>query len=239
MMNRKLPDNTPKLALIGCSDILPNGLENDLTEAGYSCLSFDFSLVKLMENSTEPLDVVIICLIDWDDDRLEACEKLLGGKVFTPDIPLVAVVNEKTMRKIPRQFEFDEIIITPYSRPEMEFRLGRIIYQFRQKVSRNIIEIDDISITLDSYEVRVKDRLLSLTLKEYELLKYLASNRGRVYTRESLLETIWGFDYYGGTRTVDVHIRRLRSKIGDFNEKYIKTVRGVGYTFRAARLPVA
>ncbi|MBF4482222.1 MAG: response regulator transcription factor [Dehalococcoides mccartyi] len=143
------------------------------------------------------------------------------------------------MRKIPRQFEFDEIIITPYSRPEMEFRLGRIIYQFRQKVSRNIIEIDDISITLDSYEVRVKDRLLSLTLKEYELLKYLASNRGRVYTRESLLETIWGFDYYGGTRTVDVHIRRLRSKIGDFNEKYIKTVRGVGYTFRAARLPVA
>jgi len=74
--------------------------------------------------------------------------------------------------------------------------------------------------------------LIPLTFKEYELLKHLAINRGLVYTRESLLNNIWGADYYGGIRTVDVHIRRIRAKLDDIDGTYIKTVRGVGYTFR-------
>jgi two-component system alkaline phosphatase synthesis response regulator PhoP len=80
--------------------------------------------------------------------------------------------------------------------------------------------------------VTVEWRIVELTFKEYELLKLLASNKGRVYTREILLDKIWGYDYYGGDRTVDVHIRRLRSKIEDSNHNFIETVRNIGYRFK-------
>jgi two-component system alkaline phosphatase synthesis response regulator PhoP len=116
--------------------------------------------------------------------------------------------------------------------PEFEFRLGRIIYQYNRKAAEETIVIGDISISLAGYTVKVKGEPIALTLKEYELLKYLITNRGRVYTRDALLSAIWGFDYYGGTRTVDVHIRRIRAKIGDLDETYVRTVRGVGYMFK-------
>ena len=74
-------------------------------------------------------------------------------------------------------------------------------------------------------------KVVELTFKEYELLKFLASNRGRVYTREALLNKVWGYDYYGGDRTVDVHVRRLRSKIEDSKRTFIETVRNIGYRF--------
>ena len=87
-------------------------------------------------------------------------------------------------------------------------------------------------INLESYQVSVGSNTISLTLKEFELLKFLAMHRGKVYTREFLLNQIWGYDYYGGMRTVDVHVRRLRSKLELGEEVYIETVRGVGYKFK-------
>jgi DNA-binding response OmpR family regulator len=84
----------------------------------------------------------------------------------------------------------------------------------------------------ESYEVRVRGACVDLTLKEYELLKHLITHPGRVFTRDQLLSGIWGYEYFGGTRTVDVHIRRLRMKLGEVGERSIDTVRGVGYVFR-------
>jgi DNA-binding response OmpR family regulator len=86
---------------------------------------------------------------------------------------------------------------------------------------------------LDRYEVTLVGRKIDLTYKEYELLKYLAMNPGRVFSREALLRSVWEYDYFGGTRTVDVHVRRLRSKIDDVKNGFIETVWNVGYRFRA------
>jgi len=97
-----------------------------------------------------------------------------------------------------------------------------------------LIKCDGLVIDLAKCEVTMGCKVVELTFKEYELLKFLASNRGRVYTREALLDKVWGYDYYGGDRTVDVHIRRLRSKIEDSKHTFIETVRNIGYRFRKA-----
>jgi len=88
-------------------------------------------------------------------------------------------------------------------------------------------------INLTNYEVTISGKIISLTFKEFELLKFMVRNQGRVFSRDDLLRKIWGYEYYGGDRTVDVHIRRLRSKIEDGNHSFIETVRNIGYRFRA------
>ena len=97
-----------------------------------------------------------------------------------------------------------------------------------------IIRVGDLVIDQDRYEVTVAGKKVILTFKEYQLLCLLAANPGRVYTRETLLSRVWQYDYFGGTRTVDVHIRRLRSKVEDASHLFIETVRNVGYRFRVA-----
>jgi DNA-binding response OmpR family regulator len=96
-------------------------------------------------------------------------------------------------------------------------------------VGDGVIRLGPIAIDPDGYRVTVKGRLLDLTFKEFELLRFLASHPGRVYTRPSLLREVWGYDFYGGTRTVDVHVRRLRAKLGPEHESLVETVRSVGY----------
>jgi DNA-binding response OmpR family regulator len=93
------------------------------------------------------------------------------------------------------------------------------------------IQCGDLVIDLANCEVRVGGKVVELTFKEYELLKFLAKDRGRVFTREALLHKVWGYDYFGGDRTVDVHVRRLRSKIEDSGQTFIETVRNIGYRF--------
>jgi DNA-binding response OmpR family regulator len=97
-----------------------------------------------------------------------------------------------------------------------------------------VIKAGDLTIDPIRCEAELDGRLLALTFKEYQLLKLLATNNGKVFTRESLLNEIWGYDYYGGDRTVDVHIRRLRSKIEDPVHTFVDTVRNIGYKFKAA-----
>jgi len=95
-----------------------------------------------------------------------------------------------------------------------------------------IIKCGDLVIDLAKCQVSVGIRLVTLTFREYQLLKFLAGNQGKVFTRDALLDKVWGWDYYGGDRTVDVHIRRLRSKIEDRNHSFIETVRNIGYRFK-------
>lgn len=125
----------------------------------------------------------------------------------------------------------DDVIINPYDVRELGLRLSLAMMRrgsFQAKPSENMLAIDGMVINFDSYEVTIDGMPLDLTFKEYELLKCLVSHRGRVYTRDQLLHIVWGYDYYGGTRTVDVHIRRLRAKLGQ-HESLIETVRNVGY----------
>ena len=111
-------------------------------------------------------------------------------------------------------------------------RINQLLRKARGMKDSELIKCDGLVIDLAKCEVTVDGRVVGLTFKEYELLRFLASNRGRVYTREALLDKIWGYDYYGGDRTVDVHIRRLRSKIEDSKHTFIETVRNIGYRFK-------
>ncbi len=131
----------------------------------------------------------------------------------------------------------DDYITKPFSMRELVARvksnLRRVDFGNHQEIPK-IIESDEIKIDLDKYEVMKNEEILDLTLREYELLKFLAKSPGQVFTREQLLEEVWGYEYYGDIRTVDVTVRRLREKIEDDDGEfiYILTKRGVGYYFR-------
>ena len=136
-----------------------------------------------------------------------------------------------------------DLLITNFSRPSFDFCLPphdvneillRLINAIGKSVQENkeLIKIGPLIINQESYEVTLEEEKIDLTFKEYELLKYLAAKPGRVFSRESLLHSVWEYDYYGGTRTVDVHIRRLRSKINDIRYNFIETVWNVGYRFK-------
>ena len=136
-----------------------------------------------------------------------------------------------------------DLLITNFSRPSFDFclpphdvneiflRLINAIGKSGQE-NRELIKIGPLIINQESYEVTLEGEKIDLTFKEYELLKYLAAKPGRVFSRESLLHSVWEYDYYGGTRTVDVHVRRLRSKINDIRYNFIETVWNVGYRFK-------
>jgi len=125
----------------------------------------------------------------------------------------------------------DDFLLKPLIKEEVLSRLKLALWRMNKADNENIIKKGDLVIDCSKYEVKIDDKQVDLTYKEYELLKFLATNPGRVYSRDALLNKIWGYDYYGGTRTVDVHIRRLRGKIEDNKHAFIDTVRNVGYKF--------
>jgi len=148
------------------------------------------------------------------------------------NIPLIALVREEDIKGLDWTTGIDDFIFakdTPY---EIEARLKFIFWRFSKIDTKDTIKIDEMVINLANYEVSIKGEPIELTFKEYEMLKFLATHRGRVFTRDALLNQVWGYEYFGGTRTVDVHVRRLRSKLGAEYESLIETVRNVGYRFK-------
>ena len=125
----------------------------------------------------------------------------------------------------------DDFVLSPINTNEVITRAKRLINKKRKTDSPEQITTGDLVIDTVKYEVHIGDRPISLTFREYELLKFLATNPGRVFTRDALLNGVWGEDFFGGDRTVDVHIRRLRGKIEDQTHTYIDTIRNIGYRF--------
>ncbi len=145
------------------------------------------------------------------------------------NMKVVAVLETANDCELVVEAGVDDFIVAPFEAEELAVRLRRLL----QGDSESTIVVEGLSIVPESYEATIDGRSLKLTFKEYELLKHLASNPGRVLTRQTLLDQIWEYDYYGGTRTVDVHVRRLRAKLGSRYSNLIKTVRHVGYKFEA------
>jgi DNA-binding response OmpR family regulator len=173
-------------------------------------------------------DVVIV-----DARRELAMAKSLCRVICTTgiSIPLIVVVTEGGLAGITSDWGIDDVILDTAGPAEVEARLrlavGRTVEAAVDEggpITAGALVIDEAT-----YSVRLRGRLLDLTYKEFELLKYLAQHPGRVFTRAQLLQEVWGYDYYGGTRTVDVHVRRLRAKLGPDHEALIGTVRNVGY----------
>jgi DNA-binding response OmpR family regulator len=178
-----------------------------------------------------PADAV---LVDARKDLVQA--KSLCRLLRTTGLaaPLVAIVTEGGLAALTAEWGLDDVLLQTAGPAEVEARLrlalGRLSAAEDDKAPS---EIRNGELTIDeaTYSARLRGRALDLTFKEFELLKYLAQHPGRVFTRAQLLLEVWGYDYFGGTRTVDVHVRRLRAKLGTEHESLIGTVRNVGYRF--------
>jgi DNA-binding response OmpR family regulator len=148
--------------------------------------------------------------------------------------PLVAVISEGGLAAVAADWGLDDVVLDSAGPGEVEARLrlllGRVAAT-RETTAIEEIRSGDLSIDEATYQAKLGGRVLDLTFKEFELLKFLAQHPGRVFTRAQLLQEVWGYDYFGGTRTVDVHVRRLRAKLGPEHDALIGTVRNVGYRF--------
>src|SRR5215203_1580273 len=157
------------------------------------------------------------------------------------DCPVVLVTTEGALAAVTAEWGVDDVILEDAGPAEVEARLrlamGRLAARTGAEDEVGEIRRGDVTIDEATYTARVKGRVLDLTFKEFELLKFLAQHPGRVFSRAQLLQEVWGYDYYGGTRTVDVHVRRLRAKLGSDHETLIGTVRNVGYRFVLPKEP--
>ena len=154
------------------------------------------------------------------------CRVLSGG-----DVPVIADVNEGGLVTVNTEWGVHEVLLPTAGPAEVDARLRLLTSRRPGKSEDDSLTVGDLVIEDSTYTARLKGRALELTYKEFELLKYLAQHAGRVFTRAQLLHEVWGSDFFGGTRTVDVHIRRLRAKLGPECDAMIGTVRNVGYKF--------
>ncbi len=157
-------------------------------------------------------------------------------KVEIPLEPLLLLISGSQLTELDHRNDlFDDFMLTPFHPREFEARLQHVFYKAGRVTRTEVVEYGPLKLNLETYQAMVDDKPLDLTYMEYELLKFLSSHPGKVFTRETLLSRVWGYDYYGGARTVDVHIRRLRSKLGEEHANLIQTVRSVGYSFGQSR----
>ena len=152
-------------------------------------------------------------------------------KATGSDLPVLLLVTEGGLAAVSADWGVDDIVLDTAGPGELEARVRLALGRFTSSEQNGESEIQhgELLINESSYTATVRGRVLDLTYKEFELLKYLSQHPGRVYTRQQLLQEVWGYDYFGGTRTVDVHVRRLRAKLGPEYEALIGTVRNVGY----------
>ena len=171
-----------------------------------------------------------VIIIDTFSISYDAFQKIVLQS-NSNEIPSLAIISPESLLML-KDSEISDFITTPIKLSELITRCQRITKRTNNVSTEKLIKFGDLLINPDNYEVKIKGNRVNLRFKEYELLLLLASNPGRVYDRASLLNQIWGYDYFGGTRTVDVHIRRLRSKIEVLPDtEYIETIWNVGYRF--------
>jgi DNA-binding response OmpR family regulator len=159
--------------------------------------------------------------------------RTLKDERATSNIPVVALIYADDLTHLSTDLAVDDFLLLPLRPGEATRRVNHILKQAGQTVSESAIRFGDLIIDTARYEVTLGGELVELTYKEYQLLLFLAENAGQVCTREVLLDRVWGYDYFGGSRTVDVHVRRLRSKLEIGDHSFVETVRNVGYRFRS------
>jgi len=143
--------------------------------------------------------------------------------------PVIVVLDEQSLQRFRLESGADDFLMVEASSDEISTRLSMALQRSGRGDEPVVLKVGDLTVNPDNYQTYLRGRPLDLTYKEFELLKFLAQRPGRVCNRDLLLQEVWGYDYYGGTRTVDVHIRRLRAKLGPEHEALIETIRNVGY----------
>jgi len=176
-------------------------------------------------------------IVDCTDDAESAWEFARTIRKAEAGVKLLVLVSGAQIGELNlRDALYDDFCLAPYHPAEFEARLRHLLWSTGDVVARaDLVEYGELVLNLETYQATIGHRPLDLTYMEYELLKFLAQNPGKVFTREILLSRVWGYEYYGGARTVDVHIRRLRAKLGEEHAGLIQTVRSVGYRFGQSR----
>lgn len=213
--------------LIGFSDNEAAPLEAAIGTAGLDLTSIRLSEVRIPDGIDARRSVAVLSGVA----DIELRERV--DAAFGLALPVMVIMPGIVIHDLDVSLGNIDFCFPPFRAEEFGVRIGLLITRSGGNDSENVVQQGEIRIDLERYEVTVSGRKVGLTFKEYELLRVLASNPGHVYSREALLQTVWAYDYYGGTRTVDVHIRRLRSKINDVEHRFIETVWNVGYRFRA------
>ena len=176
---------------------------------------------------------VDVLILDVEHSRLDLhkfCHVVKRDAVLK-DVPLVLLVPEAQFGHLEFSWGIDDYLTTPVSVARLVERVKFLMWKANRIEPANGLKLGDLAMDFVRYEIHLRGEPIDLTYKEFELLKFLATQPGRVFSREVLLNKVWGYDYYGGTRTVDVHIRRLRSKLEDARHTFIDTIRHVGYKF--------
>ena len=168
------------------------------------------------------------------ESALRACRAIRNGEVNV-GATLLLINGGQLATLDPREDLFDDFCLSPFHPLELEVRLKQLFRRSGPSEQVDLIEYGPLAMNLETYQAVIEGRPLDLTYMEYELLKFLAAHPGKVFTRETLLNRVWGYDYYGGARTVDVHVRRLRAKLGEEHAGLIQTIRSVGYSFGRSR----
>ncbi len=210
-------------------DILKYNLEKE----GYNVLTaYDGEEAIKIATSEEP-DLILLDIMLPKVDGFSVC-KTLRQKLSTP-IVMVTAKEEEVDKVLGLELGADDYVVKPFSMRELSARIKANLrrIQMSEDPDGKIISYGDLVIDLEKYVVRKKGKQIDLTSREFDLLKFLAVNRGQVFSRDILLEKVWGYEYYGDMRTVDVTIRRLREKVEEDpgSPRYICTKRGVGYYF--------
>ncbi len=167
------------------------------------------------------------------ESAIEYCRAMRERDRQTP--LLLVVPTEKAASLEVMRDVYDDFVISPMRAYEFEARVKQMMWRATGGSRPELVEYGTLVLNLATYQAAVADRPLDMTYMEYELLKHFATNPGRTFSREELLRQVWGYEYYGGARTVDVHVRRLRAKLGEEHAQLIQTVRSVGYIFGRPR----
>lgn len=208
----------------------------NLQANGYEGLEAEDGIMGITMVHTEKPDLVLLDIMLPGKNGYDICRELRQEGNKTPIIMLTAK-TEEIDKVLGLEFGADDYISKPFGIRELMARIKAVLRRYENSVresavaGEHVMKIDDLEINVERHQVKVGDKLVDLTLKEFELLAFLAENRGHVLTRDQLLDKVWGIEYAGETRTVDVHIRYLRKKLGH-EDKYIETIRGKGYKLK-------
>ena len=214
---------------------VPPDVARVLDLAGYSWKGVA-NLEEAAEN--EPTDGWSGAIIDAGDDSESAWAFARNLRKDDGAVGVLMLISGAQLGDLElRDDLFDDFCLTPFHPAEFETRVRHLMWSNTGEadVRSDLVEYGDLVLNLETYQATIAKRPLDLTYMEYELLKFLAQNPGKVFTREILLSRVWGYEYYGGARTVDVHVRRLRAKLGEEHANLIATVRSVGYRFGQSR----
>ena len=232
-----------KVLVVDDEESIVTLLEYNLRQAGYDVITaFDGEEGVTKANEENP-DFIILDLMLPKMDGMEVCKELRNNQINTPILMLTAK-DDEIDKVLGLELGADDYLTKPFSPREVVARVKAILRRTQSfsKPSEEVVEskkiqYGELTILPDQYEVFLNEEVLEFTPKEFELLLYLSQNKGRVLTRDQLLNAVWNYDFAGDTKIVDVHISHLREKIETNSKKpqYIKTIRGLGYKFEEPR----